>query len=50
MLWIICGLLLILWLTLMATSMMMGGMAHLLLLAAIALVLFQVWSHRNLEA
>lgn len=47
MLWVICGLLLVLWLTFMATSVMMGGMAHLLLLAAIAVVLFQVWSHRN---
>ena len=47
MLWVICGLLLALWLTFMATSVMMGGMAHLLLLAAIAVVLFQAWSHRK---
>lgn len=47
MLWVICGFFLVLWLTFMATSSMMGGLAHLLLIAVIALVLFQVWYHRD---
>jgi hypothetical protein len=40
LLWILCALLLGLWLATMALSLTFGGLAHLLLVAAIALILF----------
>ena len=40
MLWVLCAAFLGLWLVTMALSMTFGGLAHLLLLAAIALLLF----------
>ena len=47
MLWAICALFLALWLVSMATSVTMGGLAHLLLVAAIAVILFRVWQSRT---
>ncbi|HKP94512.1 MAG TPA: lmo0937 family membrane protein [Fibrobacteria bacterium] len=47
MLWAICALLLALWLVSMAVSVTLGGLAHLLLVAAIAVILFRVWQSRT---
>lgn len=43
----LCALLLALWLMSMATSMMLGGLAHLFLIAAIAVILVLVWRGRS---
>lgn len=40
MLWILCAVLLGLWLLSMALSATFGGLSHLLLIAAIAVILF----------
>jgi hypothetical protein len=47
MLWILCAFLLALWLISMATSIFLGGLAHLFLIAAIAVILVQVWQGRS---
>ncbi|MEO6095218.1 MAG: hypothetical protein ABIW76_05925 [Fibrobacteria bacterium] len=47
MLGMLCAILLGLWLLSMATSMMLGGLAHLFLIAAIALILVLVWRGRS---
>lgn len=47
MLWLLCAVFLALWLVSMATSVFMGGLAHLFLIAAIALILVRVWSGRT---
>ncbi|MDB5106565.1 MAG: hypothetical protein JWP91_4254 [Fibrobacteres bacterium] len=47
MLWVLCAVLLALWLVSMATSVSLGGLAHLLLVAAIAVILFRVWQGRS---
>lgn len=47
MLWVFCALLLGLWLVSMALSITMGGFAHLLLVAAIAVILFATWQSRT---
>ncbi len=47
MLWAICAVLMALWLVSMATSMTMGGLAHLFLVAAVAVLLFRVWQSRT---
>ena len=47
MLWGICAVCMALWLVSMATSITMGGLAHLFLIAAIALILFSVWQSRT---
>jgi hypothetical protein len=47
MLWALCGLLLALWLVSMAVSVTLGGAAHLLLVAAIAVILYRVWQSRT---
>ncbi len=39
MLWAICGIFLVLWLAMMASASTFGGLVHLLLLAALALLL-----------
>jgi hypothetical protein len=41
------ALLLALWLVTMAMSATLGGVAHLLLIAALALILFHAWQTRN---
>ena len=47
MLWVLCAVFLGLWLASMAFSMTFGGLAHLLLIAAIALILFAVRQDRT---
>ncbi len=47
MLWFICAVFLALWLVSMATSITLGGLAHLLLVAAIGVMLVQVWHGRS---
>jgi hypothetical protein len=47
MLWAICALLMALWLVSMATSITMGGLAHLFLVAAITVILVSVWQGRT---
>ncbi|MDB5047436.1 MAG: hypothetical protein JWO30_507 [Fibrobacteres bacterium] len=47
MLWAICALFLALWLVSMAVSVTLGGFAHLLLIAAIAVILFRVWQTKT---
>jgi uncharacterized protein DUF5670 len=47
MLWLLCALLFALWLVSMATSIAMGGWAHLFLIAAIAVILVRVWQGRS---
>jgi hypothetical protein len=42
MLWAICALFLVLWLVSMAMSVTLGGLAHLLLVAATAVILYRV--------
>jgi hypothetical protein len=47
MLWAVCALFLALWLVSMAVSVTLGGLAHLLLVAAIAVILFRVWQGKT---
>jgi hypothetical protein len=47
MLWTICAVLLALWLVSMLTSWMMGGLAHLFLVAALAVILVRAWRGRS---
>lgn len=47
MIWAICAVLLALWLVSMAVSVTMGGIAHLLLVAAVAVILYRVWRGRS---
>ena len=47
MLWALCATFLALWLISMAVSVTMGGLAHLLLVAAIAVILFAAWQGRT---
>ncbi len=47
MLWALCAIFLGLWLISMAVSVTMGGFAHLLLVAAIAVILFAAWQSRT---
>jgi hypothetical protein len=47
MLWALCAVFLALWLVSMATSVSLGGLAHLLLIAAIAVILVRVWQGRS---
>lgn len=47
MLWVLCALFLGLWLVSMALSITMGGLAHLFLIAAIAVILFAAWQSRT---
>ena len=47
MLWAICAFLMAMWLVSMATSITMGGLAHLFLIAAIAVILISVWQSRT---
>ena len=47
MLWILCAIFLALWLVSMATAVTLGGLAHLFLIAAIAVILVQVWHGRS---
>lgn len=47
MLWTLCAVFLGLWLTSMALSFTMGGLAHLFLIAAIAVILFAAWQSRT---
>jgi hypothetical protein len=47
MIWMLCAVLLALWLVSMATSVSLGGLAHLFLVAAIAMILVRVWQGRS---
>ena len=47
MLWALCALFLGLWLVSMALSITLGGLAHLLLIAAIGVILFAAWQSRS---
>jgi hypothetical protein len=47
MLWLLSAVFLALWLVSMGTSVIMGGLAHLFLIAAIAVILVRVWSGRS---
>ena len=47
MLWTILAVLLVLWLLGMVTSTTMGGLIHLLLVAAVIVVLFRIFSGRR---
>ena len=47
MLWALCATFLALWLISMAVSVTLGGLAHLLLVAAIAVILFAAWQSRT---
>jgi hypothetical protein len=47
LLWAICAVLLGFWLATMALSLTFGGLAHLLLIAAIAVLLYAAWQGRN---
>jgi hypothetical protein len=47
LLWALCAILLGLWLATMALSLTFGGLTHLLLIAAIAVILFAAWQGRT---
>ena len=47
MLWTICVILLVFWLLGMATSYTLGGLIHILLLAALIVVIFRVLQGRR---
>jgi hypothetical protein len=47
MLWAVFALLLALWLISMAVSVTMGGLAHLLLVAAVGVILYHVWRSKS---
>jgi hypothetical protein len=47
MLWVLCAVFLGLWLVTMALSVTFGGLSHLLLIAAIAVILFAAWQGRT---
>jgi hypothetical protein len=47
LLWVLCAVLLGLWLVTMALSIPLGGLAHLLLIAAVAVILFAAWQGRT---
>ena len=47
LMWVLCAVLLGLWLASRALSLTFGGLAHLLLIAAIAVILFAAWQGRT---
>jgi hypothetical protein len=47
MLLALCAVFLALWLVSMSVSVTLGGLAHLLLVAAVAVMLFHLWQSRN---
>lgn len=47
MLWVVCAAFLGLWLATMALSISFGGFSHLLLIAALAVILFAAWQGRR---